>query len=276
MNVQMLSYSAMLDMLGCSYLGSVNQSAKMMASYRNGTLTYCLYLAPSDMSGYNVCPFSKYCRDFCLNANGVNKADILAHGIDNMHNNARIKKTRVFFENKPLFMSLLRHEIERYIKRANFLNMDFSVRLNGTSDISPERFIDDESGLNILELYPNIQFYDYTKVFSRINLLKKYPNYKLTYSYNGHNENECEAFLKAGGQVAVVFYGKLPKYFCGYEVVDGNKYDMRYLDPNGVIIGLHYHKTANDYQYNALTGKREFIIPNTPFVVMENDLRCEY
>ena len=148
--------------------------------------------------------------------------------------------------------------------RAKRLGYGFSVRLNGTSDLSPLAFKDPISGKNILELFPDVQFYDYTKVYNRVKLMEQYPNYDLTFSYDGYNWDECERFLQNGGKVAVVFYSEnetLPKQFRGYNVVDANGYDMRYLDPKGSIMGLHYHKTANDYK----SGK--FVKPNTSFVI---------
>ena len=146
--------------------------------------------------------------------------------------------------------------------------MGFSVRLNGTSDLSPEDFV--YLGKNILEWFPDVQFYDYTKVHTRFNLIEKYPNYDLTYSYNGYNWNACEHFLRMGGKVAVVFEKELPKTFCGYEIIDANGYDMRYLDKGGTIMGLHYHPTANDY----VNGK--YVRPNSKFIVNSDDARCVF
>lgn len=262
------SITALRKMIGVSYLGETTQSAKMKYSYNNGTETYCLYLAPADMSGYNVCPNSAFCKAFCLNASGHNKSDIIAHGEESKINKARIKKTKFFFENKESFMELLIKEIESKQKHAIKNGMDFSVRLNGTSDLSPEDFI--YKGKNILEIFPDIQFYDYTKVHSRLKLVGKYKNYDLTLSYNGYNWALCQRFLEQGGKVAVVFDGELPKKFNGVKVIDANGYDMRYLDPNGCIMGLHYHKTANDYKQGT------YVKRDTKFVVSSNDINCEW
>jgi hypothetical protein len=271
-------YGKELKNLGVSYLGSVAQSKKMKLSYDNGTMTYCVYLAPADMSGYNVCPNSEYCKQFCLNGSGQNKCDELARGIEGSKiNQSRIKKTRLFHENKAVFMGLLIHEINKYKKQAEKRGMGFSVRLNGTSDLSPLAFRDPETGKNILELFPEVQFYDYTKVPTRIKLMQQYPNYDLTLSYNGYNDEECKKFLENGGKVAVVFFDeKMPKYFNGYPVTDGNQYDMRYLDPAQHVIGLHYHKVASDYYIDPKDGIRKFRIPETPFVVKINDPRIEW
>lgn len=271
-------YTKELKNLGVSYLGSVAQSMKMRLSYENGTMTYCLYLAPWNMSGHNVCPKGQNCHQFCLNGSGQNKCDELARGIEgSLINRSRIKKTKLFYDDRDTFMRLLIHELKKYKNKAEKMGMEFSVRLNGTSDLSPVLFKDPDTGKNILELFPDVQFYDYTKVYNRIKLMHQYPNYDLTFSYDGFNWSECSKFLNEGGKAAVVFYSdKLPKYFGGFKVVDGNSYDMRYLDPKKSVIGLHYHTTANDYYVDKADGKRKLRVPNTPFVVKINDTRCEW
>jgi hypothetical protein len=48
--------------------------------------------------------------------------------------------------------------------------------------------------------------------------------------------------LNAGHNVAVVFSTKkgfdLPSEYKGKKVIDGDKHDLRFLDPKGVIVGL--------------------------------------
>jgi hypothetical protein len=100
------------------------------------------------------------------------------------------------------------------------------------------------NGKNILELFPNIQFYDYTKVFKRTELTKKYANYDLTYSYSGDNLVTSIEALRTGTRVAVVFE-ELPTVFWGREVIDGDLYDMRYIDEPSVIVGLKYKNVRN-------------------------------
>ena len=265
MNYKELSLAKLKQLAGgISYLGAISQSVKMRLSYEHGTVTYCIYLAPADMSGYNVCPNSKYCKQFCLNASGQNRVDVMARGVEGSFiNQSRIKKTKLFFENRELFMEIMVREIKSAQKYAQKNNLGFSVRINGTSDLNPTIFKYD--GKNILEVFPSVQFYDYTKLPSRISLLSKYPNYDLTLSYNGYNWEECKTFMDNGGKAAVVFEKGLPTTWRGYKVVDGNNYDMRYLDPNGCIIGLHYHPVASDF------ASGHYISPKTPFVVLEND-----
>jgi hypothetical protein len=175
------NYTKTLKDLGIAYLGKHSQSMKMRLSSENGTITYCLYLAPWNLSGYQVCPGGLHCHKFCLNGSGHNKTDILARGIEESKiNKSRIKRTRLFYEHKDVFMRLLIHEIQKTQKYAEKHNMGFSVRLNGTSDLSPEAFV--YKGKNILQWFPNVTFYDYTKVFNRVTLLEKYSNYHLTFS----------------------------------------------------------------------------------------------
>lgn len=250
----MENYQKTLKEVGFSYLGGVKHSAKMMKSYKRNVATYCLYLAPATLAGrtakgtrINVCPKSQHCSKWCLNSSGHNKADILSHGDgkNSTINQCRIKKTRLFYNDREKFMEIMIHEIDRSRKYAAEHGMEFSIRINGTSDLSPELFR--YNGKNILEMYPDVQFYDYTKVFNRTRLQGLYPNYDVTFSYDGHNWEECEAYLQRGGKVAVVFDSEtMPKTWRGYRVIDANGYDMRYMDPKGCIMGLEFHPIAID------------------------------
>jgi len=272
MEEKKLNYTKTIKELGIAYLGNHSQSAKMRLSTSNGTITYCLYLAPWNLSGYQVCPGGLHCHKFCLNGSGHNKSDIIYRGVEASRiNKGRIKRTRLFYENKPLFMQLLIHEIKKASNYAKNHNMEFSVRLNGTSDLSPEAFV--YEGKNILEIFPDVQFYDYTKVFNRVNLLSKYDNYQLTFSYDGHNMDACKQFLQMGGNVAVVFANQemIPMKFMGYPVCDGNLFDMRYLDPKQHIVALHYHKTAANYDKQG-----NYIEPNDDFVISDNNELVEW
>lgn len=228
---------------GLSYIGMVNNSAKHVKAYHYNEMVYTIYLAPAKSSGYEVCPGrTKECTTACLAQSGRNRIDI--H--ENRINTSRILKTKLFFEEREFFVRWVITEIESAKKKADKLGYRFSVRLNNTSDISPEDFfiIAGEYKMNILEIFSDIQFYDYTKVPERVQLTMKYSNYDLTFSYNGHNENECKQMLNQNIRVAVVFK-EVPDTFWGHQVVNGNDYDMRYLDPKDVIIGLPYKKVRN-------------------------------
>jgi hypothetical protein len=242
-------------------------------------LTYGLYLASSNASGINVCPKSDMCRDACLVGSGYAKVDALAG--NNTVVRARVIKTRLFFANRPLFMRLMIMEINRAINKANRMGYDFSIRLNCTSDISPTVFV--YNGKNILELYPNVQFYDYSKCKNRWKLLNRYDNYYLTYSRDGSKENEveCLEYLRMGGTVAVVFgvtkKELLPKKWKGYDVLCGDDYDYRVWDKltGKQIVGLYYKVGKNDFE--VINGKYHFKgVPKSPFIIDVNSNDCEY
>jgi len=224
---------------GLSYLGSVASSSKIAKGLQYNEMTYILYLAPASMSGYNVCPMStEECRTACLSESGHNRIDVKKNAI----NNARIKKTKLFFEQREFFMAWLVTEIEKAKYQAESSGYKFSVRLNGTSDIEPTRF--QHNGKVLFELFDDVMFYDYTKVAKRFDLLNK-----------------------GNGRVAMVFEGKvLPQSFMGYKVIDGDAYDMRYLDEQGVIVGLKFKKVRNKID----TTNNAFIIPmDSKFSVYE-------
>lgn len=278
-----MNYQKLLKELGISYLGTSNQSAKMSLSFKNGECTYGIYFHPwvnnlSNGNIINVCPNGQHCHEFCLNGSGRNKVESFANGGVGLTRTdiSRIKRTKLFYENRDLFMDLLIHEIKREMNYAKRNDMGFSVRLNCTSDLSPLIFRYKGSNENILDMFPNISFYDYSKCVSRLKVAEAYDNYDLTFSYDGYNSADCNNVLESGvGRVAVVFHGnKLPKRFCGYDVIDGNLSDIRYREPYGVVVGLHYHSTARDFQM--INGKRTYVAPNTPFVIMEDDIRCEW
>jgi hypothetical protein len=238
-----------------SYLGGVATSTKIAKGLKYDEMTYIVYLAPANLSGYEVCPMrSPECTAACNHESGHNRIDI--H--DNTINKARIAKTKLFFEQRNFFMQWLQDEIAAAKAKAEAAGMKFSVRLNGTSDLSPEQF--HLNGKNILEIFPDVQFYDYTKVPKRIQLTKKYSNYDITFSYSGKNAVQCLDALAQDVRIAVVFE-ELPESFWGYPVIDGDAYDMRYLDDT-VIVGLKYKKVRTKLDQQ----KSKFVISKDSLV----------
>ena len=152
---------------------------------------------------------------------------------------ARIKKTRLFFQDKQSFLAELWQEAAKSIKSSARKNMIPCFRLNLTSDLPWEKI--KFNGQSIFEAFPSIQFYDYTKSPERMTafLAGQFPkNYHLTFSRSESNGSIAEAFLASGGNVAMVFRKSLPAKFKGYSVVDGDETDLRFLDGSGVIVGL--------------------------------------
>lgn len=192
-------------------------------------LSAILHLAPFNLSGYNVCPAaSKGCAMACLNTAGRGRFDNVQQ--------ARIRKTKLFYQNRKEFTELLIKDITALVRKAAKANQKPVVRLNGTSDIDWEN-IELQDGLNVFDMFPNVQFYDYTKRPDRV-LANDYPNYHLTFSMSEVNEPIAKRVLKAGFNVAVVFTA-IPQVFKGFSVIDGDKHDLRFIEGNqGAIIGL--------------------------------------
>lgn len=247
-----------------SYLGSVNNSAKLTKNGKVNQHTYGLYLAPAKTSGYNTCSHSTpECRMGCLNTSGRAGMEILAGKTRTQ--DCRNKKVQLLFEQQDFFMAWLVAEIKDAQIKAIKAGFYFSVRLNCTSDIDWQNI--KLNGQNIFEIFPDVQFYDYTKNSNKFKNIA--PNYHLTLSYTGRNWNLCEAVLKAGHNIAMIFNVKseadLPKTFAGYEVVNGDLTDYRVADAKGVIVGLKFKRIADQQ------AQKKVI--NSCFVVQPNDLR---
>lgn len=234
------SPARILRALGVSYLGACDSSAKIAKGEKKRYRTYVLYLAPAKLSGFELCPFrSPECTSACLHRSGRNSMHRGA-GLSQI-DVSRIKKSRLWIQAPQAFARVLWHEIAREAKKAERDGFGFAVRLNGTSDIPP--FTIRLDGKNVLEAFPRVQFYDYTKSpirpFQSIGL----PNYHVTLSYTGRNSDACETALYHGVNVAVVFSGGLPSTFLGRTVIDGDETDLRFLDRKGVIVGLRLKRT---------------------------------
>lgn len=245
-----------------SYIGGTNLTAKTLHGESINVATYAVYLMPAKASGHNVCAKStKECEIGCL----VTSGRVIMDG-KNIINNARLNRTKAFYSDREGFMKLLVKEISLAIGRAKRKGQTFAVRLNGTSDLSIELF--KFNGKTLLEIFPDVQFYDYTKVLNRAKLLTKYPNYDLTFSYTGYNWDECEVALKNNVRVAAIFDVKrgkpLPTTFNGYEVIDGDKSDYRPADGKNVIVGLRWKRIANK--------ENNEIVKNSPFVIKVDSL----
>lgn len=244
---------------GFSYLGSVNSSSKIQKTNKELEIdTYVLYLAPASLSGHNVCAkATKECITGCLNTSGRAKMPASYKAIMN----ARINKTKFFYDQREQFNDVLFNEVNLAKNRTQRKGKEFAVRLNGTSDLNPILFKKD--GKNILETFPNVQFYDYTKILNRVEVAKKYANYDLTFSFTGHNWSDCLIALENNVRVAVIFDIKagqpLPETFNGFTVVDGDKYDYRPLDEKNVIVGLRWKNIANK-QANTEVRNSAFVV----------------
>lgn len=228
--------------------------------------TAIMYLAPAKMAGgFNLCAMASTAGCDPNHGGGclVNSGQA---GVFSSINRARIAKTQRYLNDRAAFMAELVRDIAKFVKWCAKHGVKPAVRLNGTSDIqwevahpcfreiakvhpqqeSPARFA------SIFHAFPEVQFYDYTKVYKRV--YRELPsNYSLCLSYSEANRGYADAVTKAaketGANMAVVYrtkelrdhlVDKLVQYgeTCR-DVINGDETDLRFTDPKGVIVGLY-------------------------------------
>jgi hypothetical protein len=211
---------------------SVSADSKTVKGEKLGYLTGILYMAPYKLSGVNLCPMAELaqCSAACLFTAG--RASFTPS-----INIARLRKAEEFNTERKAFMALFVKDVQKLIRKAAKLGFTPVVRPNGTTDIRWENEpvqVDGVEYPNIMSAFPMVQFMDYTKIPNRKNIPE---NYHLTWSYSGANQRYAD-MMPANVNVSVVFSGKLPASFLGRKVVNGDETDLRFLDPEGVIVGL--------------------------------------
>ena len=217
---------------------------KVLKGMSQGYNTYILHLAPANLSGYETCAKrTTGCTDACLNLAG--RGGMFKKGeTTNVIQQARIRKTKMFFEQRQDFMLALKKDIELGIKQSKKLGLIPVFRLNGTSDLSWEKYEVIRNGVvykNIFDAFSQFQFYDYTKILGR--KVKGITNYHLTFSAADGNDSDVYRAIAEGLNVATVFGIKktepMPETYNGRPVFNGDESDLRFLDPKGVIVGLY-------------------------------------
>lgn len=223
-------------------------NTKTQKGEKLGYLTLILHLSPHKQNerGVNLCPFaSPECIAACLNHSGL--ADVFKTIIP-----ARERKTNEFLDDRRGFLLKLMQEILYYRKKAKEQGLKLAIRLNGTSDIPWYKM--KIGGKNIMEWFPPIQFYDYTKSLATLGyyIAGDLPkNYHVTFSWSGSNEQHCQFALSQGVNVAVPFHKKLPDEFMGVAVLDGDEHDLRFKDiGQGCIVGLRVKGNRQKKQSN--------------------------
>ena len=224
--------------------GKINH--KIKKNLKLGYNTYSLNFAHSDLSGYNVCPIA---NKLTTGENNPNKSNCSSccvgyNGYASYQSNvmeSRIKKTISYFLDRNTFMESLIYEIDKAIKESNKKGLKPTFRLNAYSDIRWEKeYIN--NGKNIFDLFPDVTYYDYTKLLNRITP----DNYQLTYSHYNPDFKDTSKALKSGLNSAIVFE-KLPKYITidsiKYAVVNGDLTDLRIdekINGKSVVVGLKF------------------------------------
>ncbi len=217
----------------------VDKNAKTVKGNKLGYHTAILYLTPAKGSGANLCPMAELaqCDAPCLATAG--------RGAMSNVQMARLRKTLYFLQYREQFMAQLVKEVSKLSLK---YGPSLLVRLNGTSDIRWELVPVNRGGgwwsktdnCSIMHAFPEVQWYDYTKIPNRHNVP---PNYDLTYSYSGvvQFQPHVKKAKDAGMRVAVVFSNRdrIPESFDGMRCVDGDDTDIRHLDPQGVAVALY-------------------------------------
>lgn len=201
---------------------SINNDAKTIKGQQFGYLTGILYLRPS----IHLCPgATKGCFKSCLNTAG--------HGAMNSVQQARQRKTELYMKKTDVFKSLLFWEIVELTAKAHKMGLQPAVRINGTSDIDVQKVFKD-----ILEYFTDVQFYDYTKVYKRMFMPCR-PNYHLTYSRSEETSlRSIKILTKLLKKNVAVVFDEVPEEWEGMKVINGDKHDLRFMDEQGVIVGL--------------------------------------
>jgi hypothetical protein len=183
---------------------------------------------------------------FCPAATSACRAACLGHTSGNMQLPgsalARDQRSALYLEDRDVFLQILRTELHKLRVAAKRQGMKAAVRLNGTSDLPWERLHP-----QLFADFPDISFFDYTKLRPRMHAFLsrrlnagEWPsNYHLTFSGDGNLLKEAKEMLARGGNVALVFWPKFPTSWQGHQVVNGDAHDARFLDPEGVVVGLH-------------------------------------
>ena len=261
---------------------TINQDPKTIKGTKKGYITAIIYMSPAELSGKNLCSFSTAgCREVCLNISG--------RGVFNYIQQSRFNRARYFITDKINFLNNLTLRISNFIAYAERKELTPVIRLNGTSDIPYENikiklndlleykklnnnkhkkvftaFIQNngiKESLNIMDIFPDVQFYDYTKF-----PLNKRPkaisqaNYDLTFSRAENNEvNALDYMQNNGGRSAFVFSHKLPKTYKGFKVINADETDLRFLEPKNIISGLIFKGTKKNLTAGINSG---FVINN--------------
>ena len=252
------------------------QNSKTIKGEKYGYTTYIMYLAPhkQNSKGVNLCAkASKGCAEACLFKSGAARFDNVQAG--------KINKTEYFLHDMKGFMKQMFNEVTKITlnhalvqgdKKLSFngnvlRHKNFAIRLNGTSDFPFESYkYKDKGNKNIFELFPDVTFYDYTKLDQRFDKILP-RNYHLTFSRSEDNHTETVDLLNRGYNVAVVFGVKdeadLPETYLGFPVINGDESDLRFLDEENVIVGLKYKLMTG----KGTKGMNAKMLRDNPFIV---------
>jgi hypothetical protein len=217
-------------------------SPKAIKSLTYGWLNAIHYMAPASLAGVgNLCPdASAGCQALCLGWTSGQAGMVATDDAMNSVRLSRIEKARRFMRERPAYMRDVIRSIELGRAKATAMGLRLAVRMNGSTDISWEGIAcvrDGRPYRNLMSAFPDVQFVDYTKSARRFE--RALPeNYSLTLSRHESNDDAVIRLVKEKRGNAAVVFERVPTQWRGLPVIDGDKHDLRHLDPLGVIVGL--------------------------------------
>lgn len=206
------------------------ENVKTVKGQKKGFLTGIIYLAPSNMSGVNVCAMAEKagCKNPCLFTSGKGRYSNVQL--------SRLRKTLYYLLNPVGFYAMADKDMARLKRKAAKLDFTLALRFNGTSDVAWYKTPMFEQAIK-----HDAIVYDYTKVVRHITEAPKGYHYTLSYSESTpyYANMVKDAMVQYPTlNVAVVFRNGLPETFLGRKVIDGDETDLRFLDETGVVVGL--------------------------------------
>ena len=218
---------------------NVNSSTKIEKGKKLDIFTGILYLKPADqVTTKTLCAAAELmdCKDGCLISSGQlgKKAG----------SNAATKRTIMFALQPDLFKRHLIAEITTH--HLNYGD-SLAIRLNGTSDIDWS---------DVIASLPDVQFYDYTKIYARIlkSQFNKLPNYDLTFSGSANNTKTLAMTaraIKAGYRTVLAVNTaetkgeyKLPSKLGDIPLINMDDTDVRFKD-DAAAVGVLKRKGSN-------------------------------
>ena len=228
---------------------TVDGNPKVAKGAAIGVLTGVLHLLPATKYdelraaqglpriGANLCPFAGSCAAPCLNTagrGGIPQASYAESVFTNNVQRGRYRRTHEYFTSRATFIAQLIAELGKLAAVARANGMQPAARLNGTSDINwHARHPEVVRAAQAL----GVKLYDYTK--RPVRFVANAPvHYTYSLDVGSDREEHAIAYLRAGGNVAIVFANGLPATWNGFTVIDGDETDVRYMDPAGSVVGL--------------------------------------
>lgn len=234
-------------------------TAKMEKSLKRGVLTLVFHgKAAAKIGGVVTCSHAGVCVVACIENTGRMRFDEAQF--------ARLWRTMLYVYHFDFLFEKMRKEIITARGYAARADLEFSIRPNGTTDL-PWETKRNSRGENLIELFADLQWYDYTKNPARA-ANSGAANYFLAYSYNEKSDPRfVRELLENGGSVAMVFNTKrgadLPRSWmidgAIFDVVDGDQHDLIYKQPRGSVIGLRYKMAFDKTTRKAIRPDFRFV-----------------